>query len=332
MNYLLEQLLGGESLTVEEADAMLVDITSGDQDPVLVAGLLTALRAKGETATEVRGMSNGMRRQALSPRLDGTGAVDVVGTGGDGSGSLNLSTGAALLAAACGIPVIKHGNRAMSSQSGSADVLEELGVEIPMTEEEAGRFFTEHGFTFLFAPYYHPSMGAVVPVRKALGVRTVFNLLGPLANPGKPEFSVLGAWDLPTARLMAGALAGGDMTRAFVLHSDNGWDEPTPISPFTLLDVNGTSVDEVQIDPKDLGLRRCEASDLRGGSRIENAKAIREVFAGQPGPHRDALGLGAALALQVSGFVESLDAGLEVAFATIDRGKASTLLDRIASS
>ncbi len=331
MNRVLDQLLEARSLTVEEAEAMLVDITSGQRDPILVGGLLTALRAKGETAAEVRGMSNGMRRQALRPSLDGSGAVDVVGTGGDGSGSLNLSTGAALLAAACGVPVIKHGNRAMSSKSGSADVLEELGVPIPMREEEAGRFFARHGFTFLFAPYYHPSVGEVVPIRRALGVRTVFNLLGPLANPGRPEFAVIGAWDLPTARLMAGALAGGDMSRAFVVHGHNGWDEPTPIGPFTLLDVNGSAVIEIQVDPADLGLDRCEADDLKGGSPAENAEAIRDAFAGQMGPHRDALALGAALALEVSGAVETLSAGLALAFEAIDSDAATDLLAGIAS-
>jgi anthranilate phosphoribosyltransferase len=174
------------------------------------------------------------RKPALPPGLD---AIDIVGTGGDASGSLNLSTGAALLAAACGLPVVKHGNRSVSSRSGSADLLEQLGFTLPLDETRAARCFAATGFTFLFAPYFHPAMKVLAPIRAALGIRTVFNLLGPLTNPAAPRFRLIGAYDASTAELMAGTLAGMDIERAWVVHGAGGWDEATPIGPFLAFDV-----------------------------------------------------------------------------------------------
>lgn len=332
MRETLDILLEGIDLTADEADDLVSELTSGEHDPALVGALLAALRSKGESPEEVRGLARGMRRLARAPELDATGAVDVVGTGGDGSGSLNLSTGAALLTAAAGVPVVKHGNRSMSSQSGSADVLELLGVPMPMDETEAGEFFERHGFTFLFAPYYHPAMGAVVPIRKALGVRTVFNLLGPLTNPGSPDYAVIGAWSLPTARLMAGALAGSEIERAFVCHGSNGWDEPTQVAPFHLLDVRDGRVVESVIDPGDLGLEPCPPSALAGGTPEANAASLIEALGSESGHHRDALVLGAGLALQVSGHVATLEEGIYAAGEAIDDGRASRLIQEMAGS
>ncbi|REK20564.1 MAG: anthranilate phosphoribosyltransferase [Actinobacteria bacterium] len=326
----LDAVLQGEHLTVDQADDLMGELTSGEHDPALVGALLAALRAKGESPEEVRGLARGMRRLALSPELDASGAVDVVGTGGDGSGSLNLSTGAALLTAAAGVKVVKHGNRSMSSQSGSADVLEQLGVPIPMGEAEAGRFLDRHGFTFLFAPYYHPAMGAVVPIRRALGVRTVFNMLGPLTNPGAPDFAVIGAWSLDAGRLMADALSGTDIVRAFVCHGLNGWDEPTPVGPFHLFDVTPGSVVESVRDPEHAGIDRCSESELAGGTPEENAESLRTALSGEKGAHRDALVLGAGLALEVTGQAKSLEAGIGLASAAIDDGRAKRLLVDIA--
>lgn len=328
----LDILLEGTDLTADEADDLVSELTSGEHDPALVGALLAALRAKGESPEEVRGLARGMRRLARVPELDATGAVDVVGTGGDGSGSLNLSTGAALLTAAAGARVVKHGNRSMSSQSGSADVLELLGVPMPMDETRAGEFFNRHGFTFLFAPYYHPAMGAVVPIRKALGVRTVFNLLGPLTNPGSPDYAVIGAWSLPTARLMAGALAGSEIVRAFVCHGSNGWDEPTQVAPFHLLDVRDGKVVESVIDPAHYGLEACAPSALAGGTPQANAASLSEALRSESGPHRDALVLGAGLALQVSGRVESLEDGIAAAGEAIDDGRAARLIGAFTES
>lgn len=330
MKETLGALLEGRHLTVEQADSLIGELTSGEHDPALIGALLAALRAKGETPEEVRGLARGMRRLALVPDLDGAGAVDIVGTGGDGSGSLNLSTGAALAAAAAGLKVVKHGNRAMSSRSGSADVLEQLGVTIPMDERASGRFLETHGFTFLFAPYFHPAMGAMVPIRRALGVRTVFNLLGPLTNPGSPDFAVIGAWSVETGRLMADALAGTDIVRAFVCHGAEGWDEPTPVGPFHLFDVEGGRVRETIRDPADLGLPRCDPSELAGGSPEENAASLRRALTGELGGHRDALVIGAGLALEVTGEVDDLGEGIDRAAEAIDDGSAGRLLEAIA--
>ena len=217
-----------------------------------------------------------------------------MGTGGDGSGSLNLSTGAALVAAAAGVPIVKHGNRSVSSKSGSADVLEALGIRLPQTPAAARRrCSTRRSFTFLFAPNFHPAMKAIAPVRRALGIRTVFNLLGPLTNPAAPPFGLIGAFDLPTARLLADALAGMPIQRAFVVHGEPGWDEATPVGPFVVFDVRPGFVRRERRDPAHYGIPRCTAADLAGGDAATNARAIEAVLLGQDrGPHRDALRAG----------------------------------------
>ena len=212
------------------------------------------------------------RRPQLPEPLD---AVDIVGTGGDRSGSLNLSTGAALLAAACGLPVVKHGNRAISSRAGSADVLQALGLPLPLDEAAAGRCFAALGFTFLFAPYYHAATKNIAPVRAALGVRTVFNLLGPLCNPAAPPYLVIGAFSRATAELMAHALIGSGIRRAFVIHGAEGWDEPTPIGGFTLFDVGADGVRCEQRTPADYGLPLCEAGALAGADAAHNALELK---------------------------------------------------------
>jgi anthranilate phosphoribosyltransferase len=262
--------------------------------------------------------------------IDVTGAVDVVGTGGDRSGSLNLSTGSALVAAAAGIPVVKHGNRSMTSESGSADVLEELGLPMPLNEDQARRLFTATGFTFLFAPHYHPAMAAVGPIRRALGVRTVFNILGPLTNPAAPRHLVIGAFDPGAARLMAGALSGLEMERAFVIHGAGGWDEPSPLGDFILFDVRPGRVEESVRSPSTLGMSPCEPADLAGGSPSHNARRLLDVFEGERSAHRDAVVLGAALALEVTGRSDSASDGVELASAAIDSGSALTLAKRLA--
>ncbi len=233
-------------------------------------------------------------------------AIDIVGTGGDSSGSFNLSTGAALLTAACGVDVVKHGNRSVSSKSGSADVLEQLGLKLPLDESAAGACLAATRFTFLFAPHYHPAMKAVAPIRQAMGVRTVFNILGPLTNPAAPLFQLTGAFNLPTAQLMAEALSGLPIERAFVVHGAEGWDEPTPLGPFTVLDVRPGQVKAEIRSPSDYGLDLCGARDLAGGDAATNARALRAVLDGdEHGAHRDALLLGAALALEIVGRVDN---------------------------
>ena len=299
---LLERLLRGENLDEQTANALLRVMAGGELAPALAGALLVALRAKGETADEIRGFASAMRELALRPKIAPGPYVDIVGTGGDGSSSLNLSTGASLLAAACGLPVVKHGNRSVSSKSGSADVLAALGLPIPLDETAAGACLTRCGFTFLFAPHYHPAMKHIAPVRQALGVRTVFNILGPLANPAAPPFHVIGAFSDAMAARMAETLAGLPLTRAFVVHGEAGWDEATPAGPFICYDVRPGEVQRTIRDPQDAGIARCTLEELRGGDAAANAARLRAALAGDDtSPHRDALVLGAALALEVTG-------------------------------
>lgn len=330
----LDKLLRGVDLDEAEAAALLVALTDEALSPALAAALLTALRAKGETPTEVRGFATAMRQLARAPRIPAEGPLlDIVGTGGDGSGSLNLSTGASLLAAACGIPIVKHGNRSISSRSGSADVLESLGMRLPEDETAAAACLAATGYTFLFAPYFHPAMKALGPVRRAMGVRTVFNLLGPLTNPAAPPYLLLGAFSADAARLMAEAMAGfAGLRRGFVVHGAPGWDEATPVGPFLLLDVRDGAVSETSRDPADWGLPRCSAEDLAGGDAEYNAKRLRAVLTGEEdGAHRDALLLGAALALELTGLAERpVDAVAQARQALAD-GRGGALLAALAN-
>ncbi len=328
---LLERLLEGRHLAEDEAAQLLAALTTADLAPALAGALLVALRAKGVTAAELRGFARSMRALARRPQIGSTaGAVDIVGTGGDRSSSLNLSTGAALLTAACGLPVIKHGNRSISSRAGSADVLQALGLPMPLDEAAAGRCFAACGFTFLFAPYYHGATRHIAPVRAALGVRTVFNILGPLSNPAAPPYLVIGAYELATAELMAQALVGSGVERAFVIHGAEGWDEPTPIGPFALFAIDRRGVRAERRSPADYGLAPCSAADLTGADAAHNARELAAVLeGGRTGPHRDALLLGAALALEVTGQELSPRAGVARAARAIDSGAARELLARL---
>ncbi len=330
----LERLLAREDLGETGAADLLGLLTDEDLPPAVAGALLTALRAKGETPEEVRGFAAAMRGLARKPELPGgEGLVDIVGTGGDASGSLNLSTGTALLAAACGIPVAKHGNRSVSSKSGSADVLEALGMRLPLDEARAADCLSRTRFTFLFAPYYHPAMKALAPVRKAMGVRTVFNILGPLTNPAAPPYLLLGAYSPEMAALMADALAGAEgLERAFVIHGEPGWDEATPVGTFLLHDVRDGRVEAQVRDPAAIGIPRCAPEALAGGSCEYNAGRIRDVFEGrESGAHADALVLGAALALELTGRAEDAAEGAALARDALARGEAGATLDRLAN-
>jgi len=326
-------VLGGTSLTEAEAEAALERLASGSLDPAAAGAFLAALKLKGETTEEIRGFARAMRRLAVRPGVAEARrrrAVDVVGTGGDGSGSLNLSTGSALLAAAAGASVVKHGNRSITSRSGSADVLERLGLPMPLDPAAAGLCLERTGFTFLFAPRFHPAMKHVAPVRRALGVRTIFNLLGPLTNPAAPPYHVIGAWAEDVAARIADVLSGLPIERGFVVHGAPGWDEATPCGPFTLFDVTPGRVERQTRDPADLGLARRAPADLLGGDAEDNARALRSALGGRRGAHRDALALGAALALEVSGGAPNAAAALEAAEGAIDDGSAAGLLARLA--
>ena len=327
----LEHLLARRDLSTAEARALLQLLTRPETEPALAGALLVALRTKGVTAPEVRGFAGAMRALARRPNLPSSlDAIDLVGTGGDASGSLNLSTGAALLTAACGMPVVKHGNRSISSRSGSADLIEQLGFKLPLDEEAAARCFAATGFTFLFAPYFHPAMKALAPVRAALGIRTVFNLLGPLTNPAAPRYHLIGAYDATAAELIADTLAGMEITRAWVVHGAAGWDEATPIGSFLAFDVTAGQVRRLEVDPRDFGLARCCAADLAGGDAVANATALRAVFERRDrGPHLAALALQAGLALHIAGRAASIPAGIAIAHGAIDSGQAQAWLERL---
>ena len=327
----LEHLLLGRDLSEEQAAALLESLTDPQMAAAVAGALLAALRAKGVTAAEVRGFAGAMRRLARKPELPAApGAIDIVGTGGDGSGSLNLSTGAALLAAACGLPVVKHGNRSISSRSGSADLIERLGFVLPLDEARAARCLAATGFTFLFAPYYHPAMKNLAAVRSALGVRTVFNLLGPLTNPAAPGFALIGAFDAPTAQLMADTLAGMDVERAWVVHGAAGWDEATPIGPFAAFDVRPRQVRRLEVDPRDFGMAPCAPADLAGADAAANLTALLDVFEqSDRGPHLQALTLQSGIALYIAGRAGSIGDGIDRARRVIDSGQARDWLKRL---
>jgi anthranilate phosphoribosyltransferase len=333
MRETLERLLNRQDLAESEAADLLVALTDASLSPAMGGALLAALRAKGLTADEVRGFASTMRRLARRPVLPpGAPAVDVVGTGGDASGSFNISTGASLLSAALGVRVVKHGNRSVSSRSGSADLLECLGLPLPLDETRAGECLAATGFTFLFAPHYHPAMKEIAPVRRALGVRTVFNLLGPLTNPAEPPFGLIGAYSHSAARLIAETIAGMPIERVFVVHGEPGWDEPSPCGPFELYDVQPGRVERTVRDPREVGLAPCAPEELAGGDAARNAAALRAVFAGEDrGPHRDALVLNAALVLELTGTERDPRAAVRAAGEAIDRGDASRLLEKLAA-
>ncbi len=325
---LLDSLLNGESLAESQAYDLMHKLAEGELPAALAGALLAGLRAKGETADEIRGFATAMRELAVHPKIpDGRPTVDTVGTGGDGSGSFNLSTGTGLLAAACGSRVVKHGNRSVSSRSGSADMLESLGMPLPLHERQAVDCLEATSFTFLFAPAYHPAMKAVVSIRGALSVRTVFNVLGPLTNPAAPPFQLIGAYSNDAAKLMADTLSGMPLERAFVVHGEPGWDEATPAGEFWLYDVTPGNVTASKRSPEDYGLARCEPDALKGGDAEHNARELVRVFTGDDqGAHRDALLMGTSLVLEVQGEAKDAKDGVAQAAAAIDDGRAEAFL------
>lgn len=329
----LQKLLNRESLTEKQSGELLVTLTDGGVAPAMSGALLAALQAKGVTATELRGFATTMRQLARRPILPvGSPLVDMVGTGGDGSGSFNLSTGAALLVAAMGIRVAKHGTSSVSSKSGSADVIRELGLTLPLDEIAAGECMASTNFTFLFAPHYHPALKAIMPIRQALGVRTVFNILGPLLNPAAPAFHLIGAYSIDVAALMADALSGMPIVRTYVVHGDPGWDEATPIGPFTLFDVRPGQVIRTTRSADEFGLPPCVPEDLKGGDAAHNAEHLRAVLEGRDrSAHRNAVVLQAALVLELLDRAESPREAAQMAEDAIEAGAGRTMLQKLSA-
>jgi anthranilate phosphoribosyltransferase len=327
----LATLVEGGSLTREEARQVMGEIMGGDATAAQIGGFLVALRAKGETADEIAGCAEAMRAHVLPVHPERYDLVDTAGTGGDGGRTFNISTAAALVAAAAGAAVAKHGNRAVSSSSGSADVLEALGFSLEQTPERIARSIDELGFGFMFAPTHHPAMRHAAPVRRELATRTVFNVLGPLTNPAGARAQVIGVYAPGLVRTIAEVLVQLGAHRAFVVHGAHGIDELSPSGPNLVCEVVAGEVHERTIDPAQLGVARCDPDELRGGTPAENAQAVRDVFAGTDGGgKRDAVVLNAAGAIAASGHAEDLREGLELARRALDSGAARERLDELA--
>jgi len=324
----ISKLLDGTPLTRAEARAVMDEIMRGEATPAQIGGFLIALRAKGETPDEITGCAEAMRDHVLVVRPRREDLVDTAGTGGDGAHTINISTAAALVAAAAGAAVAKHGNRAVSSACGSADVLESFGFRLELKPPRIAESIDELGFGFLFAPSHHPAMRHAAGVRKELATRTVFNVLGPLTNPAGARAQVVGVYSPELVRTIAEVLARLGARRAYVVHGGGGIDELSPVGPNLVAEVVDGEVVERRLDPEvELGIPRCNVDELRGGTPAENAKAIREVFGGKMGGRRDAILLNAAGAIAAGGHAGDLREGLEIARRTIDSGAAGERLE-----
>jgi anthranilate phosphoribosyltransferase len=330
----ISQLLEGESLSVEQAEAVMEQVMSGGATPAQIAGFLVALRVKGETVEEIVGCARAMRRAAVRVPRERASVVDTCGTGGDRAGTFNISTTTAFVVAGAGLGVAKHGNRSVSSKSGSADVLEALGVNLDLKPEQVGQAVDEIGIGFLFAPKLHPAMRYAIGPRRELGVRTVFNILGPLTNPAGAEAQLLGVYDAALTEPMARVLKGLGSRAACVVHGDGGLDELTTTGPnrmsyFGVGLANGNVVTET-LDPQDLGFARTISDDLLGGEPELNARITRGVLSGKDrGPRRDVVLLNAAAALWAGGAVSDLQTGVACAAESIDSGAALNKLDEL---
>ncbi len=325
----ISRLLDGHDLTRDEAREVMTSIMGGDATQAQMGGFLVALRAKGETADEITGCAEAMRAHVLAVKPKRQDLVDTAGTGGDNAHTLNISTAAALVAAAAGAGVAKHGNRAVSSSSGSADVLEALGFDLEQPSDRIERSIDELGFGFLFAPTHHPAMRHAAPVRRELATRTVFNVLGPLTNPAGARAQVVGVFSRELVRTIAEVLAQLGARRAFVVHGAAGIDELSPAGPNVVSEVAEGTITDRTIDPVDLGIHRCDPAELRGGTPAENAAAIRRVFDGGDGGARDAILLNAAGAIAAAGRAEDLREGLAIAREAVSSGAAAERLDRL---
>jgi anthranilate phosphoribosyltransferase len=329
LSWAITRLLEGYDLTRAEARDVMGTIMRGEATPAQIGGFLVALRFKGETAAEIAGCAEAMREHVLPVKPKREDLVDTAGTGGDNAHTLNISTAAALVAAAAGAGVAKHGNRAVSSSSGSADVLEALGFTLDLPSERIEQSIDQLGFGFLFAPTHHPAMKHAAPVRRELATRTVFNVLGPLTNPAGARAQVVGVFAADLVPTIAAVLAELGAHRAFVVHGANGIDELSPAGPNHVAEVVRGRVVERTIDPLELGVPRCDPNDLRGGSPEENAAAIRRVFEGADGGARDAILLNAAGAIAAVGHAADLREGIELAREAVASGAAAERLDAL---
>jgi len=326
---LIERLHRHEDLSVEQASAAMAAIMRGEAAPAQIAGLLVGLAMKGERPAELVGLATTMRAHAVPLPGERGPVFDTCGTGGDRSGSFNISTAAALVIAACGVRVAKHGNRSVSSLCGSADVLQALGVHVQMSPATAARCLDDAGIAFLFAPTFHPAMRHAAQARRDLGVRTAFNLLGPLTNPARPARQMVGVPRPELTELIARTLLALGAERAWVVHGADGLDELSTTGHTKVSEVRNGAVHTFYVHPSDYGLPKAAVGELTGGDADTNARIIERVLAGESGPQRDVVLLNAGAALMVAGVVDSVQSGLARAAEAIDRGAARSTLDRL---
>lgn len=326
IQHAIQRVIAHQNLMPDEATAVMDQIAVGDATSAQIGCFLTALRMKGETASEIASFARVMQACAIpvNPRVSGM-MVDTCGTGGDreiSGGTFNISTAAAIVAAAAGVPVVKHGNRSVSSKSGSADVLEALGVTMDQTPEAAARTVEETGIGFLFAPQYHPAMKHVAPVRKEMGIYTVFNILGPLLNPARAQARLIGVYDRRLVPIVADALRELGIPRAMVVHGQ-GLDEITITGPTQIAELSQGSLAMKEITPEDFGISRAEIETIRGGTPEGNASIIRSILSGTPGPCQDITALNAGAAIYLGEKAETLHDGVRMAYDAIRTGRAA---------
>jgi len=331
---LLNRLVEGGNLSFEESRELFTQVMEGTLSEIQIAGVLVALRAKGETADEIAGAARTMREKArrvplkeeVRKRL-----VDTCGTGGDLKGTFNISTTTALVVASCGVPVAKHGNRSVTSKCGSADILESFGVKIDLEPEQVAKCIEELNFGFMFAPKFHPAMASVVRPRKELGIRTIFNVLGPLTNPAGAERQLMGVYSEELTEKLAQVLSRLGSKRAFVVHGKDGTDEITVTGPTKITELNNGEIKSYIVSPEDFGLKRAPFSEILAGESLEeNREIVRRVLTGQErGAKRDVVALNAAFALLAAGEAGSVEEGIEKALTAMDEGKPYELLCRL---
>ena len=322
----------GKDLAASTMETAMADVLSGEAPEALIAALAVALRMKGETTSEIASAARAMRSKAARVVLSVSGPIlDTCGTGGDGSGSFNVSTVAALVASSCGVRVAKHGNRAVSSRSGSADVLEALGLDLARSSEQVAKQIAEVGIGFLFAPQHHQAMRHAAPVRRALGLRTFFNLLGPLSNPASATHQLVGVYDPSRLEMMATVLGDLDVERAWVVHGAGGLDEISPLGPTQVVENSAGQIRRFEVTPADFGCDVGDADSLRGGDAHENAAIARSVLSGEPDARRNVVVINAAAALVVAGLESDLRRAADRARSALDDGAALAQLERLVS-
>lgn len=334
MNFkqVMEKVVEGRDLDGSEASDVMGCIMRGELTPSQIAAFLVAMRMKGESAGEIAAFARTMREfsSRINPRVDGT-LVDTCGTGGDRIKTFNISTAAMLVACGAGVPIAKHGNRSVTSKAGSADVLEALGVKIDLAPDDVERCIESIKIGFMFAPIFHPAMRHATPVRREIGIRTVFNILGPLTNPAGVKAQVIGVYDEGLVGKIAEVLRELGCRRAIVCHGVGGLDEMSTISETVVCELEDGEIWKYMLSPEELGLRRSNPSDIAGGNAEDNARILLKVLSGEKGPRRDAVVLNAGAAILVGGFARDLREGIEIAEESIDSGEAIRKLEELVS-